>query len=250
MNGTEKIITGTRKRTSSPFSDILDTSRLLSSSDVPEKVIETVLKDLSERLGKRARCALFEGDDLKLRFWAGEHSCPISGVKIGKNSVVWDAVKKGIPLNLINPSQSEHFKHTLDEPVNVKSIVPLSYEDPLSRQKKDLGVLIVDSGKEDVPISAEDFEYLQVIGHLISAIFGRKELVQQLMESCRRQEAILMEAAHNFRNSLVIIGGFSRRIVKLAKDDEIAESARGMYEEVKILEKHFARFEKYMNVKA
>jgi hypothetical protein len=232
-----------------PFRDILDTARLLSSSEIPEKVIETVLTHLCERLGKRARCALLEGEDLKLRFWAGEHSCPVGGIKIRDNSIVWDAVRKDKPVNLTDARQSNEYEHTLSAPINVKSIIPLSYVDPLSNRKKNLGALIVDSGKEDVPISSEDFEYLQVIGQLISAIVGRTDLIQQLMESCHRQETILMEAAHNFRNSIVIIGGFSRRIAKLAEKTEMAENAADLSKEVKTLETYFTEFEKYMNLK-
>jgi GAF domain len=238
-----------KKAKTGPFRDILDTASILSSSEIPEKVIETVLLNLCERLGKRARCALLEGDDLRLRFWAGEHSCPVGGVKIRENSIVWDAVRKGKPINLTDARQSNHYQHTLGDPINVKSVVPLSYVDPLSKQQKNLGVLIVDSGKEGVPISAEDFEYLQVIGQLISAIVGRKELIQQLMESCRRQETILMETAHNFRNNILIIGGFSRRIAKLAENSEMAENAMDLQQEVSALEKHFVEFEKYMNLK-
>jgi GAF domain-containing protein len=237
-----------KKEKPGPFRDILDAARLLSSSEIPERVIETVLVHLCARLGKRARCALLEGEDLKLRFWAGEHTCPIGGVTIGENSIVWDAVRKNQPINLTDAQQSSNFKHTLREPINVKSIIPLSYVDPLSKQQKNLGVLIVDSGKENIPISAEDFEYLQVIGQLISAIVGRKELVQQLLESCRRQEAILMESAHNFRNSIVIIGGFSRRIEKLAQNTEMAETAIDLQRELQGLEAHFSEFEKYMNI--
>ena len=107
-----------------PFRDILDTARLLSSSEVPEKVIETVLTHLCERLGKRARCALLEGEDLKLRFWAGEHSCPIGGVKIRTNSIVWDVVRKDKPINLTDARQTNDYEHTLSEPIKVKSIVP------------------------------------------------------------------------------------------------------------------------------
>lgn len=232
-----------------PFRDILNTATVLSSSEIPEKVIETVLTNLCERLGKRARCALLEGEDLRLRFWAGKHSCPVDGVTIRENSIVWDAVRKGAPINLTDTHQSDHFEHTLDDPINVKSIIPLSYIDPLSKQQRNLGVLIVDSGKEGVPISQEDFEYLQVIGQLISAIVGRKELIQQLMQSCRRQEAILMDAAHNFRNNIVIIGGFSRRIAKLAENTEMAENAMDLQQEVRALEQHFGEFERQMNLK-
>jgi hypothetical protein len=58
-----------------------------------------------------------------------------------------------------------------------------------------------------------------------------------------------MEAAHNFRNSIVIIGGFSRRIAKLAEATEMAENAMDLQEEVKALETYFAEFEKYMNLR-
>ncbi|MBP8744490.1 MAG: hypothetical protein KBH86_05130 [Syntrophorhabdus sp.] len=250
MSKTSIKKTKTEKDKPGPLRDILDTVVVLSASEIPEKAIETVLTGLSGRLGKRARCALLEGKDLNLRFWAGEHTCPIGGVKIRENSIVWDAVKKGTPINLTDGHQSDHFEHTLGDPINVKSIIPLSYDDPLTKQQMKLGALIVDSGKEGVPISDEDFEYLQVIGQLISAIVGRKALIEQLMQSCRRQEAILMEAAHNFRNDILIIGGFSRRITKLAKNTEIAKIALDLQEEVRDLEKHFAEFERNINLES
>src|SRR5512137_3084018 len=96
----------TRKHAPGNFQDILEVARLLSSSTVPDKVIETVLAHLCERLGKRARCALLEGDDLRLRFWAGEHCCPIDGLSVDRGSIVWDAVRKGIAVNLTDPHQT------------------------------------------------------------------------------------------------------------------------------------------------
>lgn len=233
----------------SRFRGILEATRLLGSSTLPEKVLETVLAHLCERLGKRARCAFLEGDDLKLRFWAGDHTVPLGGLKINKESIVWEAVRKGVAINLTDPHQTNGYTHTLREPVKIKAIVPLGYIDPLTQQEKKLGVLIVDSGQNGVPISAEDFEYLQVIGELISAIIGRAELVEQLMTSCRRQETILMETAHNFRNRIAVIGGFSRRIANLAKGTELADKAKHLHEEVTALEAHLAEFEKYMSLK-
>ena len=249
----DDMVTGRKNKRSgngrSPFRDILDVARLLSSSTIPEKVIETVLTDLCERLGKRSRCALLEGEDLKLRFCAGEHTCPVGGLFVDKNSIVWEAVRKGVPMNLTDPRQSDGYAHTLAEPIKIKSIIPLAYVDPLTEETKKIGALIVDSGQENVPISTEDFEYLQVIGQLISAIAGRAELVRQLMASCRRQEAILMETAHHFRNSIAIIGGFSQRIAHLANDKEVAEKAVHLHEEVKALQGHLAEFEAYMSLK-
>lgn len=231
------------------FQDILEAAGLLSSSTLPEKVVEMVLNDLSARLGKRARCAFLEGDDLRLRFWAGDHVCPIEGLQIDKDSVVWDAVKKGVAVNLTDPHQTNGYKHTLSAPIKVKAIVPLGYIDPMTQQENKLGVLIVDSGKEETPISEEDFQYLQVIGQLISAIIGRAKLVQQLMTSCNRQESILMETTHNFRNRIVVIGGFSRQIAQMAQGTELAEKAMLLQKEVKELESHLAVFEKYMSLK-
>ena len=209
-----------------------------------------MLAHLCERLGKRSRCAFLEGDDLTLRFWAGDHSIPLSGLKIDKQSIVWETVKKGVAVNLTDPCQTNGYAHTLHEPVKIKAVIPLGYVDPLTGQEKKLGVLVVDSGKNGTPISADDFEYLQVIGELIGAIMGRAELVEQLMTSCRRQEAILMETAHNFRNRIAVIGGFSRRIAHLAKDTELADKAKHLHEEVTALEAHLAEFEKYMSLKA
>ncbi|OPY66012.1 MAG: hypothetical protein A4E57_02991 [Syntrophorhabdaceae bacterium PtaU1.Bin034] len=239
-----------KKRAAGPFEDILKVARVLSSSTVPERVIETVLTHLCERLGKRARCALLEGSDLRLRFWAGEHSCPVGGLKINKNSIVWDVVKKGKPVNLTDARQADHFIHTLAAPINIKSIIPLSYLDPVTNQEKRLGALIVDSGNERVPVSREDFEYLQVIGELISAVAGRVELTRELLQSWRRQEEILMETAHYFRNSIAVIGGFSSRMAKLTTDKELVEKAVHLHEEVKVLEEHLARFERYMSIRS
>ncbi len=232
------------------FRDILEVSHLLSSSAIPDQVIETVLTDLCERLGKRARCAFLEGEELRLRFFAGAHECPIEGLQVHKESIVWDAFKKGSPINLTDSHQTNGYKHTLREPIKIKAVIPISYTDPLTKQEKKIGVLIVDSGKEAVPISAEDFEYLKVIGELISAIAGRADLVQQLMSSCRRQESILMETAHNFRNRIVSISGFARRIAQLARDKELSEKSTHLQEEVKRLESHLAEFETYMSLKS
>jgi GAF domain-containing protein len=231
------------------FEDILNVARLLGSSTVPEKVLETVLSHLCERLGKRARCAFLEGDELRLRFWAGEYVCPVGGLQVRRDSIVWDVVKKGVAMNLTEPGQTAGYPHTLGEPIGIKAVIPLRHVDPITGEETKLGALIVDSGKEGTPISGEDFEYLQVIAELLSAIMGRVELVRQLMASCRRQETILTETAHNFRNRIVAIGGFSRHIEHLAQGTELGEQATRLYGEVKELEAHLAVFEKYMSLK-
>lgn len=229
------------------FGDILEIVHLLSSSTSTEQIIEKVLNHLCERLGKRARCAFLEGDDLTLRYWAGQHLCPLGGLHINKDSIVWDTLKKGTPVNLTDPHGVDGYTHTLSEPINIKAIIPLGYVDPFTNEEKKLGALIVDSGQEGTPISTEEFEYLQVIGHLLGAIIGRAHLIKLLMTSCQRQETILLETAHNFRNRIVAIAGLSRRIAKAAKGTELEEKAKRLIEEVEHLEANLSVFERYMS---
>ena len=51
--------------------------------------------------------------------------------------------------------------------------------DSLTQEEIKVGALIVDSGKEGVPISSEDFEYLKVMGELIGAAVGKAESQSQ-----------------------------------------------------------------------
>jgi len=227
------------------FKDIIEIAHLLNLTATPEKIVETIVNSLCTRLGKRARCAFLEGEELTLKYWAGNHLCPINGIRINQKSIIWEAVKKGEPINITNPSQSNGYVHTLEAPINIKAIIPLSYIDPITNKENKIGALIVDSGVEEIPISKEEFEYLQMIGHLLSAIIGRAHLIKQLMASCQWQEKILLETAHNFRNRIVVIGGMARRIAKLAKDPELVEKAMQLLKEVEALEKHLQDFENY-----
>lgn len=129
------------------FQDILAVTKLLSSSTAPEKLIDSVLAHLCQRLGKRVRCALLEGDELKLRFWAGKYSCPVGGLSVDKGSVVWDAVKKGRPVNLTESDQTQGYTHSLEEPVKIKSIIPLAYVDPITNRSRKKGLQRPFSGR-------------------------------------------------------------------------------------------------------
>jgi predicted nucleic acid-binding Zn-ribbon protein len=109
-----------------------------------------------------------------------------------------------------------------------------------------MGALVVDSGKEGVPISAEDFEYLKVIGELIGAAIGKAALTEQLLESYRKKEAMFKQTSDAFRNRITIIGTASQRIARLAKDPALAKDAEILHQEIKSLESHVEQFEKYI----
>lgn len=228
--------------------DLLEIARLVSWCTNRDYLIRTCLDHISKRLGKRARCCLMEGEELKLQCWVGRYKRPIEQVPICKDSIVWKVVKKGVPLNLTNPHDSEGYRHTLGEEIKIKAIIPLWYVDPLTQEERRVGVLIVDSGREEVPISAEDFEYLKVVGELIGAAAGKAELVEQLEELYRTKEAMVRETAHAFRNRITAIGILSRRIGGLAKNTDLAHEARMLYREVQKGEVHLRRFEKYMGI--
>jgi signal transduction histidine kinase len=120
--------------------------------------------------------------------------------------------------------------------------------DSITQEERRVGALIVDSGKKGLPISGEDFDYLKVVGELIGAAVSKAELVEQLLESYRSKEAMVKETAHVFRNRITAIGGFSRRMVQLAKNTDLAKEARMVYEEVQALETQLERFEKYIGI--
>src|SRR5512136_2485836 len=208
------------------YQDLLEIARLVSWCMNRDHLIKTCLDHIGQRLGKRARYLLMEGDELKLHRWVGKCECPIEQVPVHKESIVWRIVEKGIPLNLTDPKEIEGYRHTLVKGVKIKSIIPLRYVDSLTQEEIRVGALIVDSGKEGVPSSGEDFEYLKVIGELIGAAVGKAELTEQLIESYRKNEAMVKQTADAFRNRITIIGTISRRISRLAEDIGLAKEAR------------------------
>jgi signal transduction histidine kinase len=68
------------------------------------------------------------------------------------------------------------------------------------------------------------------------------------IESYKRKEIMVRETAHAFRNRLTAIGGFSRRMVQLAKSTDLAKGAKMVNKEVQALETQLERFEKYMGI--
>src|SRR4030042_6296856 len=194
------------------YQDLLEIARLVSWCMNRYYLIKTCLDHLSQRLGKRARYVLMEGDELNLHCWVGRYDCPIEQVPVCKESIVWRAVKKGIPVNLTDPHEIEGYRHTLANGIKIKAIIPLLYVDQLTQEEKRGGRLLVDSGKKGVPISGEDFEYLKVIGELMGAAVGKAELSDQLIESYRKKEAMVKQTADAFRNRITVIGTISRRI--------------------------------------
>jgi GAF domain-containing protein len=228
------------------YQDLLEMAHLVSWCTERDYLIKNCLEHINQRLEKRARCALIEGEELKICCWVGRYDYPIERIPICQESIVWKAVKDGKPLNLTNPQESEGYRHTLPEEVKIKSIIPLWHVDSLSQEEKIVGALIVDSGKEGTPISAEDFEYLKDVGELVGAAVGKADLIGKLGECYRGKEAMVMDTVDAFRNRIAAIGTISRRMERMANNTGLAHEARVLIKEVQALEAHLQQFEKYL----
>ncbi|MGQ9648000.1 MAG: hypothetical protein ACUVWO_15855, partial [Thermodesulfobacteriota bacterium] len=123
------------------YQDLLEIARLVSWCMNRDYLIKTCLDHIGQRLGKRARYVLMEGDELKLHYWVGKCECPIEQVPVCKESIVWRIVEKGEPLNLTDPNEIEGYQHTLANGIKIKAIIPLLYVDQLTQEEKRVGVL-------------------------------------------------------------------------------------------------------------
>jgi hypothetical protein len=231
------------------YQDLLDIARVVSWCTDRDYLIKTCLDHISQRLEKRARCVLMEGEELKLRYWVGRYDCPIEQAPIHKESMVWKVMKERKARNLTSPQETEGCRHTLPEAVKIKSIIPLWYVDSSTQEEKVVGALIVDSGKEGSPITTEDFEYLKAVGELIGAAVGKGELLGQLVKCNRERDAMVRETIHGFRNRITTIGTISQRIERLAENAGLTQEAKFLYKEVQALETHLERFEKYADTR-
>jgi hypothetical protein len=153
---------------------------------------------------------------LILRDYVGTyHRRPEIGLKVHPESIVWKIFQKGEPVNLTESSSEEERPHSLPEPVTIKAIIPMKVEDPHEGLWRIMGVLVVDAGDSPEPIENRDFQYLKVLGMLISEILERTNLLFMIQKIQTDREKMAQEVAHIFRNRFVVIGGFARRLEKV-----------------------------------
>jgi signal transduction histidine kinase len=227
--------------------DLIDIARLVSLSFDKDVIIKKALKHVHERLGKRARYVVLEDGDLIIRHWVGEYKDDaLASKKVAKKSILWDVFKEGKALNLTDPSQTNGYEHTLAEHVRVKAIVPLRYVDARTHQEVRFGVLVVDSGKEQAPITEGEFEYLQIMADLIAEAVDKTGLVKELIRSYEKREEASKSFAHFLRNRFMVIGGFARRLQKKADNKEVKEYAETIAREIEEMEKSLQALEEVL----
>jgi hypothetical protein len=177
------------------------------------RAIHWCLEQIWERLHLRARLFLLEGDALVLRDCVGEYRyCPEVGLRVHSESVVWKILKNGAPANLSESSHHKGRSHTLPEPVTIKAVVPLKVTDLACEEKETFGVLVVDAGNSPKPLHDRDFQFVVILGLLISEILQRSVLLEKIQVTQREKDRMAGEVSHVFRNRFTIIGGFARKL--------------------------------------
>jgi GAF domain-containing protein len=218
--------------------DLINVTRLVSLSLDKDAIIRKALEYVCARLGKRARYAVLEDGHLVIMHWVGEYDENfLTSKKVAKRSILWEVFTEGKALNLTDPSQTNGYEHTLTEHVKIKAVVPLRYVEARTHQEVKFGVLVVDSGKEQAPITEEEFEYLQIMANLIAEAVGKAELVRELIRSYEKREEAAKSLTHFLRNRFMVIGGFARRLRKKADDEEIQGYAETIAREIGEMER-------------
>jgi signal transduction histidine kinase len=217
--------------------DLIDIARLLGRSLDKDLIIRRALEYINERLGKRARYGVLENGKLIIKYWIGDYVEDFqTSMEIVKRSIVWNVFEQGKALNLTEPSQTNGYEHTLKEHVKIKAVVPLKYMDARMQQEVTFGVLIVDSGRQQNPISKEEFEYLLIMAELIGEAVGKAELVNELIRSYKNREELVKAMAHFLRNRFMTIGGFARRLHKIADKKKIKSYSEIIVREIDEME--------------
>jgi len=193
--------------------DLVEITRLLSQSLDKDVIIRKTLEHVNKRLGKRARYSVLENGRLVIKYWVGDYEEDVETNKeIVKRSIVWKVFKEGRAVNFTDPSQTKGYEHTLKEHVKIKAVVPLHYIHARTQQQVKFGVLVVDSGREHIAITEDEFRYLLIMTDLIGETVGKADLVQELIESYENREELVKATAHFLRNRFMVIGGFARRL--------------------------------------
>ena len=128
---------------------------------------------------------------------------------------------------------------------------------PIMNSTKCIGMIVVDNPYNNKPIPDSDLEYLKMFGRQAAVAIEYSALYNEIdknnNELNRAKKRLLdlqslaiigeMSASitHNLRNFIVPIAGFSNRLIKVAKEDNIKNYANIIYEEVEKLENYIKK---------
>ena len=204
--------------------------------------MEEALEDAYKNLSKKADIPGFR---------KGKAPRNIVERHLGRNRLVEEAVNKLVPQayeQALKEQEIDAFAQpdielTQADPVIFKAVVPLGYLDVRTQQEVKFGVLVVDSGPEQKPISAEEFEYLLIMADLIGEAVGKVELINELIRSYENRKELIKSMTHFLRNRFMVVGGFARRLHKKARDEDVKGYAQVISKEIGDIETYLHALE-------
>jgi signal transduction histidine kinase len=213
------------------FQDIL--FREPSAGLTPLRAIHRCLEHIWRRFHLRARLFVLERNGLVLRDCVGAYRCcPEIGLKVRPGSRVWEIFAKGDPVNLTQSDNQKGRPHTLPERITIKAVIPLKNITPEEGEGEILGVLVVDAGDALEPIEERDFQYLEVVGMLITEILDRSNLIEKIQAIQREKDRMAREVSHIFRNRFTVIGGLALRLSRALSEPSLKRWAKIIVQEV------------------
>jgi len=201
------------------------------------RAVHRCLEEIWKRTGLRARLFLLEGDDLVLRACIGGYPiCPRRGLKVNRESVVWEIFRKGEPREFDGPFS---YRRTAAHP-RLPRVSEGGDTAPChigEGQDPRPGVLVVDAGGSGEVVQERDFHYLQLVASLMAEILWNSVLMTWIRLEEAERERMAREVSHIFRNRLTVIGGFARRLARGLLPGDAGKWAEIIREEVAAAER-------------
>jgi len=248
--------------------NLVQLSSLINSSLDIQEALNNALMSVEQSLNAEVS-SIFEVDqvegELFIRLARGPGSDKIKTLrlKIGEGIAGWVALTEK-PLSCPDPYADARFSRHFDDESGfcTRSILCV----PLKSRDRLMGVVEVINKKEAQGFTAEDLEVLTMLGNMIGPALENAHLYSRLKDklSLTQEELKVLEnkllqterlaalgklsrgVAHEVRNPVMIIGGFTRRLQKrLPANDPAQEMIAPILHELRRLEHMVAEIEAF-----
>ena len=248
--------------------DLVQLSSLINSSLETQEVLNHALMSVEQSLNAEVS-SIFEADQVKgelfilLARGPGSDKIKTLRLKIGEGIAGWVAQTEK-PLICADPYADPRFSRHFDDESGFRTRSILCV--PLKSRDRLVGVVEVINKKEAQGFTAEDLEVLTMLGNMIGPALENAYLYSRLKEklSLTREELKVVEdkllqterlaalgklsrgVAHEVRNPVMIIGGFTRRLQKrLPANDPAQEMIVPILHELRRLEQMVTEIEAF-----
>jgi signal transduction histidine kinase len=220
---------------------ILKFSALINSSLKIESVLDYAMKGAEEFINAEAS-SIYELDEKKdelfIRLARGEKKTPVKKIRLRRGEgIAGRVLETGRPMVIHDVNKDNRFSDKYDRITgfNTRSMICV----PLLLRGKPVGVIQVLNKKTPEPFSEADLEILTGMSQQIAIAMENAKLYERLEEKFELTARELLEAqkrlirserlaamghlvngvAHEIRNPITIIGGFTRRIKILTNEN-------------------------------